>query len=82
MVYEFNEYPEIEGIYEHYKGGKYEVIAMSKHSETDELLVIYKSVHFGGYHVRPLESWNETIGETTTKAGLIVENGIRFKRVA
>ncbi len=54
-------YPEVNKIYQHYKGGKYEVITLAKHSETDEVLVIYKSIHFGSYHARPLDSWNETI---------------------
>lgn len=57
-------YPEINGIYNHYKGGKYQVISMAKHSETDETLVIYKSIHWGSYHARPLEKWNENVGET------------------
>jgi hypothetical protein len=54
-------YPEIGGIYQHYKGGKYQVISMSKHSETDEDLVIYKSIHFGSVYARPLEMWFEEI---------------------
>jgi hypothetical protein len=32
---------------------------MSSHTETNEVLVIYKSVLFGSYYARPLESWNE-----------------------
>ena len=31
---------------------------MSPHTETKEVLVIYKSVLFGSYYARPLESWN------------------------
>lgn len=54
-------YPEINKIYQHYKGGKYEVITLAKHSETEEVLVIYKSIHFGSYHARPLDSWSETV---------------------
>lgn len=65
------DYPEIDGIYKHYKGGKYQVISMAKHSETDETLVVYKSIHWGSYHVRPLESWNENVEETKSNAGII-----------
>lgn len=54
-------YPEIGGIYLHYKGGKYEVITIAKHSETDENMVVYKSIHFGSFHVRPLYMWDELI---------------------
>jgi len=35
------------------------VLFLSKHTETDEILVNYKSLHFGSYYSRPLSSWNE-----------------------
>lgn len=54
-------YPEIGKMYNHYKGGRYEVLSLAKHSETDEDLVIYKSIHFGSVHARPLSMWFETI---------------------
>jgi hypothetical protein len=31
---------------------------MAPHTESKEILVIYKSVLFGSYYARPLESWN------------------------
>ena len=43
--------------YEHYKGGTYEVITMSTHTETKELLVVYKSLNFGTVYVRPYDLW-------------------------
>lgn len=52
-------YPEPNRIYRHYKGGLYEVFFLSKHTETDEILVNYKSLHFGSFYSRPLSSWNE-----------------------
>lgn len=52
-------YPEPNRIYRHYKGGLYEVLFLSKHTETDDILVNYKSLHFGSYYSRPLNSWNE-----------------------
>jgi hypothetical protein len=58
---EIKEYPEIGGKYHHYKGGKYEVITMATHTETNEALVIYKSLLFGSIYARPLTEWNETV---------------------
>ena len=52
------EYPIIQGEYLHYKGGRYNVLFLSKHSETGESLVNYQSVQFGSYYSRPLDSWN------------------------
>lgn len=33
------------GIYEHYKGNKYLVLDTARHSETEELLVLYKTMY-------------------------------------
>jgi hypothetical protein len=54
-------YPEIGKTYEHYKGGRYEVITMATHTETNEPLVIYRSLHFGSVYARPLFVWCETV---------------------
>jgi hypothetical protein len=48
------EYPEIGKLYKHYKGGDYKVLSLAKHTETDEILVIYKSIQFGTVYARPL----------------------------
>ena len=57
-------YPELNRVYRHYKGGVYEVMTLAKHSETDETMVVYKSLLFGSYHVRPLSMWFEIIDTT------------------
>ena len=50
------------GIYRHYKGNEYEVIGFSKHSETLEDMVIYKTLYGdGGTWVRPLSMWDNPI---------------------
>lgn len=54
-------YPEPGKYYRHYKGGLYRVLFLSTHTETKEVLVNYQSIHFGSYHSRPLNSWNEEI---------------------
>ena len=33
------------GIYEHYKGPRYEVIDTVRHSETEELMVLYRTCY-------------------------------------
>jgi hypothetical protein len=37
---------------------------MCNHTTTDEVLVIYKSMSFGGFHARPYSEWHEQVGET------------------
>lgn len=47
----------IKGHYEHYKGGKYEVIGVGRHSETLEPTVFYRSLDHGSLWARPLSEW-------------------------
>lgn len=50
------------GIYRHFKGMEYELIAVAKHSETMEPMVVYKALYGeGGYWVRPAAMWTETV---------------------
>ena len=58
-------YPEIGSIYEHYKGGKYKVLHLARHSETKQVLVIYQSLEFGDVHARPLKMWFDEIVKNT-----------------
>ncbi len=59
--------PEIKkGIYEHFKGKRYEVIDIARHSETMEVLVVYKALYEGNYPegslwVRPLTMFQEMV---------------------
>ena len=48
------------GYYRHFKGKIYEVIAVAKHSETEEEMVVYKS-HNQGIWVRPMSMWSEMV---------------------
>ncbi len=50
------------GKYRHFKGGMYEVIAIARHSETLEELVVYKALYGEGkVWVRPLSMWEERV---------------------
>ncbi|AUM11927.1 DUF1653 domain-containing protein [Ketobacter alkanivorans] len=50
------------GRYRHYKGNDYEVIGVARHSETEEAMVVYRTL-YGDYDlwVRPLSMFTETI---------------------
>lgn len=56
-------YPQPGEKWQHYKGGQYEIICMCNHTETNEELVIYRSLSFGGWHARPYSEWYDEIGE-------------------
>ncbi len=50
------------GIYRHYKGNEYEVIAVAKHSETEEEMVVYRALYGEyGIWVRPYEMFVEKL---------------------
>ena len=53
---------EINGVYRHYKGNYYKVIAVAKHTETEEDLVVYMAL-YGNNDIwcRPLNMWNDEI---------------------
>ena len=51
-------YPIPGQIYTHYKGGTYEIISLAIHTETQEKLVVYKSINFGSVYVRPFDIWS------------------------
>jgi hypothetical protein len=50
------------GKYRHYKGNDYELLHVARHSETDELLVVYRPLYGErGIWVRPLEMFLESV---------------------
>ena len=51
-----------QGIYQHYKGNLYQVLYTAQHSETEELLVVYRCLYGEyGVWVRPLSMFVETV---------------------
>jgi hypothetical protein len=50
------------GLYEHYKGNKYQVLGVAVHSETLEEVVVYKALYGDRLTwVRPLKMFLETV---------------------
>ncbi len=54
------------GLYEHYKGNRYEVVGDAIHTETREHLVIYKALYKGNFKegqlwARPLAMFLENV---------------------
>lgn len=67
-----------QGRYHHYKGGEYEVVGVARHSETDELLVVYRCLYDNNsLWVRPLAMFMETVlvdGHERPRFELIADN--------
>ncbi|CAG8999950.1 MAG: hypothetical protein CENE_01933 [Candidatus Celerinatantimonas neptuna] len=57
----------VPGLYQHFKGNNYQVINTVRHSETEELLVLYRPC-YGKKElwVRPLSSFNELVNRNGT----------------
>ena len=50
------------GIYRHFKGNRYEVVGIARHSETMEPMVVYRALYGEhGLWVRPAAMWNEIV---------------------
>lgn len=64
------------GIYEHFKGGRYEVLAVGQHTETGEALVFYRCLYGDfSFWARPVAMFEECVD----RDGYI---GPRFTRIA
>lgn len=57
---------QISKTYRHYKGNIYKVIALAKHSESLENMVVYQSESTGDIWVRPESMWFEIIDKKGT----------------
>ncbi len=50
------------GVYQHFKGNEYLVQGVARHSESEELLVVYTPLYGeGGLWVRPLAMFQEQV---------------------
>lgn len=63
------------GVYEHFRGARYEVIGTGRHSETEEWHVFYRQLYGDrGFWVRPLRMFTEEVDRGGSR-------GPRFRRV-
>lgn len=60
-------------IYRHFKGNLYKVIAIAKHSETQEEMVVYQSLDSSRTWVRPKYMWSEIIDDNSTLRFTLLE---------
>ena len=60
-------------IYRHYKGNIYKIIALAKHSETSEDMIIYQNVEKGDIWTRPKTMWNEVVDDKGTLRFTLLE---------
>jgi hypothetical protein len=57
----------IRGVYRHYKGGHYEVLGTARHTETEEELVVYRTLETSAdlslpdFWVRPTAMFHEEV---------------------
>ena len=59
------------GRYRHFKGKEYDVIAVARHSETEEPMVVYRALYGDlGVWVRPASMWNEQV----------IRDGVKYRR--
>ncbi|GAA1949531.1 DUF1653 domain-containing protein [Agromyces allii] len=64
------------GFYEHYKGHRYEVLELARHSETEEWYVVYRALYGEhGVWIRPLDMFAEQVSVDGVEVP-------RFRRVA
>ena len=50
-------------VYKHYKGNLYKIVALAKHAETLEELVVYQAMDGGAIWVRPLSMFLEVLSD-------------------
>ena len=48
-------------LYKHFKGGFYQVLNVAKHTETGEMLVIYREVSKDTIYARPYDMFNSKV---------------------
>ena len=72
------------GLYQHYKGPKYRVFSVARHSETEEEVVFYQALYGDyGFWVRPLSMFLESVevdGEQVPRFALVQAEDCPFTK--
>jgi len=68
-------------LYEHFKGGYYLKIDEAEHSETGEMLVIYRSIKTGKVYARPKEMFYDNVDTLNYKGKRFIEKTIKPKEI-
>jgi len=70
------EIPKPGEIYAHFKGGKYEIIAVSRFESTEEILVTYKPVHKTEGQIK---NWTRTLENFFEMVDKTLPNGAKYR---
>ena len=69
---------EVDKLYKHFKGHIYKIIAIAKHSETLEELVVYQNIETNDVWVRPIEMFKELVDKEKYPN---IEQTYRFEQI-
>lgn len=64
------------GVYQHFKGGRYQLLSVALHSETEERLAVYRSLE------EPDALWVRPLGMFTEEVSIAGRSVPRFRRTA
>ncbi|MBE6664694.1 MAG: DUF1653 domain-containing protein [Ruminococcaceae bacterium] len=68
------------GVYRHFKGNFYEALAVAKHSETMEDMVVYRALYGeGDIWGRPLSLWMEQVEQNGEKIPRFLYIGEKYE---
>lgn len=73
--------PTVGQTWRHFKGGRYTILAVGRHSETQEEMVVYQSDETGDVTIRPLSMWNDYVERPDMSAfDPMMAEPVKFKR--